>query len=1533
MQRYRLLLLPFLLVFFAFALRAQPVPEDFLQQLEEFTSASGNKTAEEAFTNFYGLFLSGAFTEAEQAVIVANTNRLREANVKAQGGFVNYFHLLEQLKNATNGEEQFLKWHEVLGDLLDETNLRVDRVNSFLALSDNFISYRILDATRGDNDWIAAAGEVTWSYQDHPILKIEKLDRLVMATKKDSLVIEGTNIVVDLLAGQASGTGGRVDWQRVGLPPEVNADLLEYTFETTKNTYTASKAKMRYPEYFDQKEMLGTFIDKTSATGEKAGTVFPQFTSEDGYVEIKNVGKGIELAGNFEIRGSTIYAIGDADRRASVQLSIDDNGGQEKIRGRAERFSLKSQDKVSGESVQTTVYFGEDSLYHPSVTLNVDIQERLVKLTRTKSGSDRNPFYHSLNRVNIFADYLDVYLDKDSILIGKPTVSFADKGIVRVESEDFFSSVDYFRIQNIAEVNPLALLYALRSQEVGNDYISVERVAKRINPRFTGENIQTLLFDLVSDGFINYDYEKQRIRLKPKVEHYVRSERNQKDYDRIRISSESQDINGVINLKTGEISLVDIKPLEFNPKKRIAVRPKDNQLTIKGDRDFEFDGDVYAGWTVATGKEFHFKYQPYYIEMDSVKKLNFFIPDPNSDPDNPKAYSLASQIEDFSGVMLLDAPKNKSGKQDIDIFPSLRSRTPSFIYYDQGDTTSAYARDSFYFEVKPFHFNHLNSLTEDDMRFAGQLNSGNIFADKEEVVTVQKDGSLGFISEIEKEGVYGDRGEYAGQISLNNAGLQGKGTISYIGANVESEDIVFKLKTATASAKEFKLEEESGERTLPQVRGNDVNIDWRPYADSMLVRSTEDAPFDLYKSGDHTFDGSLALTPQGLQGTGELAWSAASMNSKAIEFGTFSATADTANVSIKSLESDDRLALSTTNVNASVDFEKQVAHFENNTNELSTTLPYNQFSTSIDAFDWDMAGNKVLFKADAGQLGQFTSTNQGQEGLTFNGTLATFDLNTSMLDIEGVDTVRSADAFIFPPDAKVRVEPGAKITEISNARIVADTVNQYHVINRATVRINGRRNYEASGFYEYNVGPHTQELELQEIVGSPYGKGKLADRPTATLAQGTIGDETTFYIDNKTLFRGTINLDATNKNLNFDGFAKIETDYLYRPQWFSVVSEGDKKDLTLKIDAPKAPDGYPLLTGFHLSKERRRVYPNFVQTPDAGKDHPILPIKGVFKYDEDKDRFLFGDSSRVVAGTTMGNIMVLDNRTGKVTGEGILGVGGRLTYVGVKSYGRISMNVPPAPLEVSFDEKEETKKEEPNNMMLLEEEEEKKEEGTQLTIEGSLPAAYPEVNVEMMAGVKLELPAKLLQLMTTDIKSASFSSNALNLVTDGEFYRDGIRNLFPESKERETALQGMALGYIDLPKKVNPYTILFSRLNVRWNEDYQSFVSTDKLTGVVSLDGESINKMLEVHVEFKMPSAGDDRFYIYLKSPSELFYFFGFVDGIMNVTSNNTVFMQEMEGMKGKDLVLKMPDGGTYEILPVELSTASAFLRRVQTAF
>jgi hypothetical protein len=117
---------------------------------------------------------------------------------------------------------------------------------------------------------------------------------------------------------------------------------------------------------------------------------------------------------------------------------------------------------------------------------------------------------------------------------------------------------------------------------------------------------------------------------------------------------------------------------------------------------------------------------------------------------------------------------------------------------------------------------------------------------------------------------------------------------------------------------------------------------------------------------------------------------------------------------------------------------------------------------------------------------------------------------------------------------------------------------------------------------------------------------------------------------------------------------------------------------------------------------------------------------------------------------------------------------------------------------------------------------------------------------------------------------------------------------------------------------------------MKWDMDYQSFVSTQPQIGLVSINGTPINKRIEGYVEYKMPGVGGDRFYYYLKFPSQIFYYFGFRQGVLEVYSNDSQFMDAAAKMKSKELVTKMSDGRTYEILLQTASRANMFVRRVK---
>ncbi len=1525
-------------------------PATFSEKLEDFMNYNDNRAAKDAYANFAGVFFGGGFNEAHQRRIIATSRAMSEKRVGSSTGFVYYLDLLARLTSTADQENPtFTEFHDALDAYLQNPSTRSAAVIKALKNARNYLLTNRLDPDGGPFGWLVEGGKTRFSYEETMLMTIDTITQLIAFGPKDTLIIEDTQLTINLPEGEAIGKGGRTDWTRQGLSKEVFAVLIHYQLDIGRTIYQADSAQLQYPEYFDKEILIGRFADKVEAGGARSGGEYPQFISDDGFVEIKNVGEGIDLKGNFEIRGNTVYAIGTVGRKAQVSLGVSNAKGEKKVLAKADRFAVKSGETIAGQSAETTIYFGKDSLYHPSVTLRVDVAERVAQLRRTQSSADQSPFFHSLNNMNIYADQMDVYLNRDSAVVGRKTVSFEEKPDVIFESKEYFSESEYIRLQDIARSNPLGIIYAYRmGPEGGNDLIDANVLATKFNSRMTAVDIQPLLFDLQTKGFLLYNSEEQMVQLLPKVAHYVQSSREEIDYDRLRLVSSTSEVNAFFNLKTGEIRVDDVKPIEFNRKKQIAIKPLGDQLIVNGDRNFDFSGEIYAGGMVLSGKDFHFEYGPYRIKLDSVRYFDLFLPVEDKFGEGMRRESTGSRIEHVSGYLLIDAPKNKSGTEDIAYFPSLQSKGSSYIYYDGADSTASYNRDSFYFELAPFSLNSMDSLIASQVELDGKLFSGGIFPDMEETLTIQEDGSLGFITQTAEggQGAYGDRGRYEGEVILSNRGLEGKGQFTYLEANIDSEDLSFQLDRTTASANSFALAEtNTADREIPQVNGKEVNIEFKPYSDSLLINSAAGIPFDMFQAGEHQFDGGLVLTPEALKANGTLNWSAASLTSKDLDFGVYGANADTANVSIKSLAGDERLALQTSNVNAQVDFSTQIASFENNSTDLSTSLPYNQFKTSIDRFDWNMADGNVTFQAKPGK-DRFTSTHPDQDDLTFTGSDATYDINTSMLNVDGVPFVTSADARIYPGDGKLQVEPGAKITEITDARIVADTLNEYHVINRATVQILGRKEYRATGFYEYNVGPHTQEVEFQDIVGTRIGKGKASEKATATRAKGEVAEGTDFFIDHKTKFFGTINLDAGSKTLFFDGYAKIEAEKLPGAQWFTIRSEGDKNNLALRVESPKDREGLPLFTGIYLSKPNRQIYPSMVQTLDFRKDHPILDCNGMMLYDEANDIFLFGDSTRIYNPSHIGgNLMQFNHAKGTVTGDGTLGLGGRLKYIKMKSYGTVAMDMPtvsrraPEPDPVPAKEAAKPAEKEAPSMFLLEEEtkpaatDTTAADKTAITIEGPVAEKYPDVNVRAMAAIDLILPNKLVNMMATDIISGGYAAPGLNVVTDKEFYQAGLETLFPASKEKEEALASLEAAVLRVPEKINDHTFLFSQLNLRWSNDYQSFVTTEKLSGLASIKGNPIAKMLEVRAEVKMTTGGDDRLYIYLKSPSELYYFFGFKDGIMNVVSNNTQFMNELEGMKAKDLIMKMDDGATYEILPVSPGTAQTFLRRVESAF
>jgi len=1491
----KVLLFSFLLIGLNSQLAAQRLEafsennNEFFNELKEYMTSSKRKVMDEIFSEFGKRYKGGTFTIAEQDTIRKTCDKMLQLKMTASPYFSNYLVSLTHIKKQANPVRRFIEFHDVLNGLFANIEKRrLKPIKDYLAFSTQLFEHNALKyAKSGGVSWLTMADSFNLVYEDKvPKVIFDELE-LLASRKKDSLLIGKTKGVFYPLTNIWKGEKGIVTWERHGLDKDHYCNLGAYEFEIKKAIYQIKESVLYFPTFFQADSIKGGFQDKLVASGQINS--FPRFNSRANVLKIDNLGPGIKYIGTFKLQGTSVLGSGSKENPAKVLLY---NEKEELIfSATSELFTIKKGELITGAGVAVSLYSGNDSIVHPSVNLRFDIVDRVVSFTRGERGSDRNPFFTSFHQLNMDSDKLTWFIDQDSVTVGGQAVAAgnSESQNISFESLKYFSPQVYRRMQSIGSQNPISTLKIFADME-GSNVLAAGAFAKRMNPRFNIKIIEPLLYDMVSKGFINFDKDTEMIEVKDKVFHYADASRQKVDFDYLKITSQANDANAIIDLNNKDMVMNGVKNIELSNKQKVAAVPRSKAMMLKKNRDMDFDGKLFAAYSVFEGKDFSFNYDKFNVEMDSVRFFNLFVPSDTLDKSgNAIARAIDSDIEYLTGILLIDAPSNKSGKEDIPIFPSFQSKGDSYVYYDR-DTL--YKRDSFYFQLEPFSFNSLDNFTKDDLHFKGKMVSADIFPEFKETLVLKEDQSLGFLTQTPEVGfpTYKARGNFKGAVDLSNAGFKGEGRLSYLGAVVDSEDIIFRPKEMTATAERFDLAEDRS-KEIPQAVGLDVTINWKPYVDSMQVR-TKKEPFDLFKDGDYKFTGLGILTPSGLKGSGLLNWEKASMYSLDFSFGAFSARSDTMNVKIKALEAD-ALVLETSNLSGYADFDKQFGNFKSNAEIGETFLPYNEYVTSMDEFDWDMEKQTITFKAKPDQFAQFTSTHAGKDSLSFPGKTARYDLKTSRLEIGGVEAIRSADAFIYPETGDINVLAGGNMEELTNAKIIADTLNQNHVINKVTVNIDGRKEYKATGYYEYNIGDRNQEIYFENIYGTRIGRGKKSEKNTETRAKGTIKEEDDFYIDNKTQFRGDISLFASSRNLKFEGFAKFDAPLMPDPQWFTINSEGDKKDLTIAYDVPKNYEGEQLRTGFFLSKENTRIYGRTMMPLFFRKDRPILPVTGVFKFDEEKDEFIFGDSTKVIENQIRGTKLSFSNKTGKLAGEGPMNIGDGLNYISVKSAGTITSSFPNEQDSTTFD---------------------------------------APVLADLMAGVDIIIPDALLRIMATDIISSSFDAPDIAYSSKVDFYTRALAEFITNEAVFEETKNVMLNRTLFFPKKYKHHTFFFSDLPMKWDPDYQSFISRKDKIGLGAIGAEPINKTLTCYVEFRMPSKGDDRAYIYIKSPSEYFYYFAYKGGILSTVSNNTRYNDAVTGLKKKETIIKMKDGENYEIQPINPGTARKFVARVKAA-
>ncbi|MEC7863622.1 MAG: hypothetical protein VYB55_00990, partial [Bacteroidota bacterium] len=831
---------------------------------------------------------------------------------------------------------------------------------------------------------------------------------------------------------------------------------------------------------------------------------------------LKEIFPNIDYRGGYKIQGKEFVADGGDYAEAKIVFK---RNGKEVFIANADRFSIGS-DRIVSQSAGVKIFFDNDSIYHANIHFKYIDSKRQLQLYRDANGLSSATMLNTYHNLTMDFELLEWTIDQDIITFGSLPGTAVSK--VSFESVARFDSALHIILGGIDAVHPLFLLnnYVQEKQEEEIYVADFARFA-----RFPLHQIQTLLIRLSRYGFIFYDFGLERITVLPKLYNYVAAASDLGDYDVISFNSivkpadyktgDKHLVNAALNLETKDLNILGIHNVEVSKKRGVYLYPKNGLVVVKKNRDFIFNGQVFAGKgrLKLFGREFLFHYDDFKVDLNHIDSVQLSVPVQPIKKDmygNAMLTPIKTVIEAVTGDLRIDDPTNKSGirKDSFPGFPIFRSHYDSYAYYDKESIyDGVYNRDRFSFHLDPFEIDSLDNYTGKGLSFSGVFESAGIFPTFNDTLRLQEDYSLGFTRKTPDDGfvIYGGKGKYYHDIHLSHKGLKGSGDLEYLTSKASADEIFFFPDSTNLYTQVFAITEVAIGIEFPDVKNTETYAHFEPYNDRLNIYKTKDE-FDFYQS-QVTFNGNLLMRPTGLTGAGIMSLDKAKVNANLFTYNANWFGSDTA--SLRVFEDGGNLAFKANNLKTHIDLVMREGIFNSNGSGSYVELPANQYISYIDKLRWRMDEESLTLgdEVASGAGSEFVSIHPTQDSLSFFAKTAFYSLKDYIIHADGVENIAVADAIIYPDSGIVTIAKKAVIETLYGANILADDLTEYHTFTNATVNIKSAHNYTGNGDYTYKDATNNeQQIFFKEIK---------VDEDTITIARGDVATDKVFHIDSK----------------------------------------------------------------------------------------------------------------------------------------------------------------------------------------------------------------------------------------------------------------------------------------------------------------------------------------------------------------------------------------------------------------------------------
>lgn len=1427
-------------------------------------------------------------TAEQKSSIIRTCASMLKKRMKAFPDFKNYIHTILSFQLSNQSAESFSGWQASLDKLLEKKN---KYYASYINGCNDLFAANLL-YNSASTRWSASNNRYTFDFDTLPKVVFAELD-LVCHAKRDSSVIIGTKGSYYPTLRIWSGEGGKVLFTRSGYKEEeAHAKLRKYSIDVTGADYTADSADLYFSKYFD-KPLMGLFGDRLLADVTPENASYPRFSTFAKILEINDIVPDVDFIGGLKIEGRKIIGLGTGEEPARLTFYFKKNPF---LQVWSNTFVIR-EEKISSDRTMATFYLDTagcnthcDSIFHPSAQFKYVVKDRQVSLIRSSEGVSNSPFFDSFHNLDLHVE--GIFWNIDSTSISMKSLTGDKETKARFESASFYQAAKYDYIQGLSDTHPFTPLKRY-TKEIKSRIVETEDYALYV--KMPPDQIRALFMGLSNSGFLKYNSKDNNFYVTDRVFFYIDAKAGNTDYDALQFLSipGTKSDNARMDIHTYNLSLYGVSQVLVSDSQQVMVTPKGRELTVTRNRDFSFTGKVSAGRFEYYGSNFAFDYDQFMFNLTFIDSMRMKIPGKEKDAmGNTLLVPVKSVIQYINGNLLIDQPGNKSGRKDFNEYPVFNSFKDSYVFYNKSSIQKGvYIQDNFFFNLEPFSIDSLNTFDPSALGLKGNFVSAGIFPDFQDVLKIQPDYSLGFVRTTPENGfpAYGGKGTYSDTIKLSNEGLKGSGVLNYVTSVSKSSNFVFLPDSMNAYVREFEIKKQGKPIEFPDVSGMGVIEHWRPYKDFMNIYKY-DEPIVFYKQ-EMKFEGVLTLSPEILTGNGIASFIKADLIAKHFKFKETSFNSDTADFNLKTEETAE-FAFKTINVQSEIDFVSRTGTFKSNGGATIVEFPANQYMCHMDQFKWFM--DEKFIELGMGSKGsgttsaqpdsaldtnldlegsEFISTNPDQDSLRWVAPYARYFLKEALIKAEEVKFMLVADAVLIPDSGKVTVKKKAKLETFTNAGLTVNSTTKYHKLHNVTADVLGRKNYVASGDYDYeDIYKKKQTIHFAEIK---------VDTTVQTYAICQVPDSIKFTLIPQIGFKGEVILNASKQFLVFSGYSRLTMQCEnVSGSWFRFSSEINPSEVYIPLDSSLINDqGERLSASVSLFNDSASfLYTTFMGPRRTQEDVEILKPSGYLFYAKESNEFRIAPKEKLLNKSLPGNSMVFNDTKCLTYGEGKLDFGIQSGLFKITSPGVVTMNTV-------------------NNKSTIE---------TMMLLDFFFDDAALKEMADNIEGTATLVPA---------------DNNR------GEYEKGLSEILTKELAGKLITEQNLYGSFSKLPKELN-ISLFLTQVKFEWNEDARSFRSEGPIS-VGNVGKSQLNKVMQGQIEIQKKKSGDV-FVVYLEADPSNWYFFRYTRGVMEAVSSRDRFNNSIKNLKAEKRQLKgEKDQGNYEFLLSSDKKKNDFLRKL----